>query len=182
MNRRKFLKGAGGVGMVAAMSQLGALKALADTSSDYKALVCVFLFGGNDSNNMIIPYDSSSYTNYAAIRGGLALAQTSLVPLTNPTAGLNTTKTAGVTQFALHPALSPLKSFWDAGQLAVQFNIGPLAAPTPVPRFWPAPQPCRPTCSRMLTNSNNGKPRAPTHWVWCVPVGAAVLPNTLAPI
>ncbi|KPC49876.1 DUF1501 domain-containing protein [Amantichitinum ursilacus] len=130
MNRRKFLKGAGGVGMVAAMSQLGALKALADTSSDYKALVCVFLFGGNDSNNMIIPYDSASYTNYANIRGGLALAQSSLVPLSNPSTGLNTAKTAGVTQFALHPALSPLKSFWDAGQMAVQFNTGPLAAPT----------------------------------------------------
>ena len=49
--------------------------------ADYKALVCVFLFGGNDANNMIIPYDTAGYTNYAKLRANLALPQGSLLPI-----------------------------------------------------------------------------------------------------
>jgi uncharacterized protein (DUF1501 family) len=61
-------------------SRFGLLNALAQNATNYKALVCVFLFGGNDSNNMVIPFDSAGYNAYKAARGGLAPAQGSLLP------------------------------------------------------------------------------------------------------
>ncbi|KPC49874.1 DUF1501 domain-containing protein [Amantichitinum ursilacus] len=129
MNRRHFLKGAGSAGMLAALSQLSLNSAFADSASDYKALVIVFLYGGNDSNNMIIPYDASAYATYAGVRGALAIPQAQLTPLANP-AAINANTMNGVQQFGLHPALAALAPLWDAGQLAIQFNAGPLAKPT----------------------------------------------------
>ncbi len=129
MNRRHFLKGAGSAGMLAALSQLSLSSAFADSSNDYKALVIVFLFGGNDSNNMIIPYDASAYATYAGVRGVLAIPQAQLAPLANPT-NIDANAMNGVQQFGLHPALAPLASLWDAGEMAIQFNAGTLAKPT----------------------------------------------------
>ena len=72
--RRGFLRtgccAAAGVA-AASFTRLGLVNAFAQ-GTDYKALVCVFLFGGNDANNMIVPYSSSDYANYAKIRAGLA--------------------------------------------------------------------------------------------------------------
>ena len=51
-------------------------------ASSYKALVCVFLFGGNDANNTLIPFDTTGYGNYSTIRGPLAIAQNQLLQLT----------------------------------------------------------------------------------------------------
>lgn len=85
-------------------------------AADYKALVCVFLYGGNDGMNMIVPTDSARYGQYSSVRGSLAIPQAALLPL------------AGI-EFGLHPAMSALRSVWDAGQLAPVFNVGPLAAP-----------------------------------------------------
>ena len=53
--------------------------------SDYKALVCLFLFGGNDANNVIVPHDPSGYASYATARGVLAIPQASLLPVTTQT-------------------------------------------------------------------------------------------------
>ena len=62
----------GGRGFAAAsFSRFGLVNALAQNATDYKALVCVFLFGGNDSNNMVIPYDTTGYNGYKSARGGL---------------------------------------------------------------------------------------------------------------
>ena len=71
-SRRGFLKttcctAAAGVA-AASFGRLGLVNALAQTSPDYKALVCIFLFGGNDANNLIVPLASSDYANYAKIR------------------------------------------------------------------------------------------------------------------
>ena len=67
-NRREFLKTtccSAAAGFAAAsFSRFGLVNALAQTTTDYKALVCVFLFGGNDSNNMVIPYDTAGYNAY----------------------------------------------------------------------------------------------------------------------
>ena len=76
-NRRNFLKkcctlGAAGVG--AHITRLGLMTAHAQSTSTYKALVCVFFFGGNDSNNMIVPVDGR-YSSYSALRGPVALGQ-----------------------------------------------------------------------------------------------------------
>jgi uncharacterized protein (DUF1501 family) len=133
MNRRHFLKHLGAIGAGATLSQLGVLNSFAQSApgSDYRALVCVFLFGGNDANNMIVPFDTTAYNTYAAVRGGtgvLAHPQANLVPLTNP-ANLSLTQTAGVLQFGLHPNLTDLQALWNGGQLAVLFNVGTLLQP-----------------------------------------------------
>ena len=68
MNRRCFMRHAGALAGTAALGQLGVLAAHAASASDYKALVCIFLYGGNDTNNMIVPLDTAGYANYAQTR------------------------------------------------------------------------------------------------------------------
>jgi len=85
-------------------------------AADYRALVCVFLYGGNDGNGTIIPTDLATWNQYSAARGALAQPRASLLPL-------------GGTNFGLHPALAALAPSWAAGQLAPVFNVGPLVAP-----------------------------------------------------
>ena len=124
MDRRHFLRHAGALGGGAALAQLGLLSARAQTApSDYKALVCLFLYGGNDSNNTLVPIDSAGYASYAATRGPLALAQGSLLPLV---------EAGGAANFGLHPALggtTGLQALWTSGQLAVVRNVGTLVEP-----------------------------------------------------
>ena len=85
-------------------------------AADYKALVCIFLYGGNDGLNTIVPTDTARHRQYADVRGALALPQASLVPLD------------GV-PFGLHPALAALAPAWHDGALAPVFNVGPLVQP-----------------------------------------------------
>ena len=85
-------------------------------AADYKALVCVFLYGGNDGLNTIVPTDTARYNQYAAVRGGLAIPKASLLPL------------PGVT-YGLHPALAGLGGACSDGRCAPVFNVGPLARP-----------------------------------------------------
>ncbi len=92
----------------------------ADTS-DYKALVCLFLFGGNDANNVIIPHDNAGYASYAAARGILAIPQASLLPLTL----LN----GDGRDFAFHPNLAELQALFNQGHLGIVSNVGTLVAP-----------------------------------------------------
>ncbi len=79
LNRRSFIKYASlaAAGNAAAIRPLGALECTPCTqgTSNYKALVCVFLFGGNDANNTLIQFDTAGYTNYSTIRGPLAIPQ-----------------------------------------------------------------------------------------------------------
>jgi uncharacterized protein (DUF1501 family) len=129
-NRRDFLKTtccSAAAGFAAAsFSRFGLVNALAQTAPDYKALVCVFLFGGNDSNNMIIPYDSTGYNAYKSARGGLALAQGSLLPITPPSIG---------SPFALHPRFTGMQSLFNSKNLAVLANVGTLIQPTTATQF-----------------------------------------------
>jgi uncharacterized protein (DUF1501 family) len=106
---------------VLAFEHLSLLPALAQAGGNYKALVCIFLFGGNDSGNMIIPYDD--YATYAAVRqnAGLAIPQSSLVPITVPSLR---------SQCAFHPSLTGLYDLWGQGKAAVVCNVGPLVEPT----------------------------------------------------
>jgi uncharacterized protein (DUF1501 family) len=89
--------------------------------SDYKALVCIFLFGGNDGNNMIIPYDSGDYTNYAKIRANLALPQADLLPIQPKSLSL---------PYAFHPGFVDMQNLFNGGQLAAVINTGVLPQPT----------------------------------------------------
>jgi uncharacterized protein (DUF1501 family) len=127
ISRREFLGGLGAIGAAAALSRLGGRRAHAAEGEDYRALVCVFLFGGNDGNNTIVPIDDARYAQYLAARGssdagGLALASADLVPLA-PASG-------GAAQYGLHPRLAPLQALWEGGVLAPVFNVGTLLAPT----------------------------------------------------
>jgi uncharacterized protein (DUF1501 family) len=85
-------------------------------ASNYRALVCVFLYGGNDGLNTIVPTDAARYGAYKAVRANLALPKSSLLGL------------SGI-DYGLHPALSALMPVWRAGRMAPIFNVGPLAAP-----------------------------------------------------
>lgn len=136
--RRAFLRRAGQLAMTGAAAplalNLAAIgEAAAFNATDYKALVCVFLYGGNDYANTVVTYDDPSYNAYSAIRGGgagqaaggIALAKADLAPtLLQPATPL-----AGGRQYALHPAMSGLAGLFNAGQAAVQLNVGPLSAP-----------------------------------------------------
>jgi uncharacterized protein (DUF1501 family) len=84
--------------------------------ADYRALVCIFLYGGNDGNNMVVPTDATRQGLYSRARGALALPASSLVPL-------------GASGYGLHPSLAALQAHWQAGRLAPVFNVGPLAQP-----------------------------------------------------
>ena len=119
ITRRSFAATAGmaAAGSLLGLRQFGALNALAQGPQDYKALVCVFLFGGNDANNTLVPFDHSGYTNYAAVRGPLALAQNSLLQL------------SPAPNFALHPAMPELRSLFNNNHAAFVANVGTLIEP-----------------------------------------------------
>ena len=101
-------------------------EAAAQSAGDYKALVCVFLYGGNDHANSLVPYDQASYDAYAGIRASLALDRGSLAAtVLNPAVAL-----PGGLQYALAPGLAPLLPVFDAGRMAVLLNVGTLVQPT----------------------------------------------------
>ncbi|MES2097355.1 MAG: DUF1501 domain-containing protein [Pseudomonadota bacterium] len=130
-SRRAFLKRSTALGMagVAApfVTSLAAIgEAAAATASDYKALVCVFLYGGNDYANTLPPYDQASYDQYNAARSNIALARASLAATAlNPLDALPNGR-----QYALAPTMAPLLPVFNAGKLAIALNVGTLVMPT----------------------------------------------------
>ncbi|MDH5287062.1 MAG: DUF1501 domain-containing protein [Betaproteobacteria bacterium] len=130
-SRRRFLRQAGGLSalsLAGSLDLLGLSSAAAQTGGDYKALVCLFLFGGNDSNSLVIPY--SGYASYDAVRP-LATGVNVAASLLTPIAPANL---PGQT-FALHPAFTAtngnptLTSLFQSGRLAVVANAGTLVEP-----------------------------------------------------
>ncbi len=147
LSRRKFLgaccASVTATGMLSALAQLRMIGAVASAGngalvrptadaapqSDFKALVCIFLAGGNDANNLIVPTDTTTYSAYALGRGALALPQPSLLGITP--------KTSDGRTWGLHPSLGinpdgsagGLKGLFDQGKLAVLANVGTLAYP-----------------------------------------------------
>ena len=121
-SRRTFLRALGTTASAAAFGRLCSTSALAQTASDYKALVCVFLFGGNDSHNMLVPQDSAGYAAYRAIRKGLALPgnDAKLLPIIARSGGL----------YAFNDGLKSIAPLWAQGQLAAVANVGMLVQPT----------------------------------------------------
>ncbi|MEM7246581.1 MAG: DUF1501 domain-containing protein [Acidobacteriota bacterium] len=101
--------------------------ASAGSASDYKGLICLFLSGGNDSFNMLVPRGSSEYSEYAGIRRDLALPQSSLLPITPATSDGK--------QYGLHPAMTGMQSLFAGGQLAFVSNVGTLVEPTTIQQW-----------------------------------------------
>ncbi len=130
-SRRAFMKRASALSLAGAatpwalnLATLG--EAAAATATDYKALVCVFLYGGNDYGNTLIPCDSSNYALYNGLRPTLAYSRSALdATVLTPAVAL-----AGGRQYALAPELSPLLPLFNAGHLAVMLNVGTLVQPT----------------------------------------------------
>ena len=115
ISRREFTRLIAGAGALATTTQLGRSASLAQTAGGFRAMVGVFLFGGNDAWNMVAPTDSR-YAAYAANRGAIALAQNALMPLSG-------------TAFGLHPSFAPLQTAWNEGALNVVLNTGSLFQP-----------------------------------------------------
>lgn len=124
-SRRDFLRKSacalGGVALASSVESFGIVHALTpQAATDYKALVCIFLNGGNDGNNMIVPLDAE-YAAYSSVRNtaGLAIPQTSLLPI-NPASGR---------QFGFHTNMPEMQALFNQGKLAVLCNTGPLIEP-----------------------------------------------------
>ncbi|HEX4275881.1 MAG TPA: DUF1501 domain-containing protein [Bryobacteraceae bacterium] len=127
-SRREFMKAAvTSVGALGAFAKFGEMNALASTSAPYQALVCIFLSGGNDGHNMVIPINAfcqstqtqQTYNLYAGARQSLA----------QPLAGLQTIHDGGDT-YGLHPLMPEIANLYNAGNAAILANVGMLVQPT----------------------------------------------------
>lgn len=137
--RREFMRGcclAASAGVFASFSRFGLVNALAQATANYKALVCVFLFGGNDGNNILVPMTDTvpagfRYMDYANLRaaqsaGGLALTQAELTPTMIQA---RTPQPSGARDFALHPELVQTRGLYQQNKVAVMANLGVLSEP-----------------------------------------------------
>jgi len=130
-SRREFLRRTSVLSVAAsatpwALSLAAMGEAAAQSATDYKALVCIFLNGGNDHANTVPPFDQATYNAYRALRSNIALprdalSNTVLIPALSLPYGRS---------FALAPTLSPLMPIFNAGALAVALNVGTLVQPT----------------------------------------------------
>ncbi len=144
-SRRAFLRQAGQLSLAGAAApwavNLAAMsEAAAQTANDYKALVCVFLYGANDHTNTLPPYDANTYAEYLRVRGSIATARDALAA----TALTPSVALLGGRQMALAPELLPLKGLFDGGQLAVLLNVGTLIQPTTKAQYTAASVPLPP--------------------------------------
>ncbi len=120
-HRRAILKWAAATGLLAGV---GRNVALAQAAGDYKALVCIFLQGGNDGENTLVRYDTAGYANYSSIRpsaSGINVPQGQLLPVQPARGG---------PPFGFHPACAQLQAQFNAGRLAVIANMGMLVQPS----------------------------------------------------
>ena len=119
--RRRLLKSFAATGLLAAVARNNAL---AQAAPDYKALVCIYLQGGNDGENTIIRNDTSGYASYAAVRSpasGINIEQRLLLPIQ---------PTNFAAPYGLHPSCAAWKTLFDQKKLAVVANMGNLAQPS----------------------------------------------------
>ncbi len=159
--RRAFLRRMGQLAAVGGATPLGLNlaaigEAAAFDATDYKALVCVFLYGGNDHANTVVAYDPPSWSAYRTIRqagpgpAGLALeraalAATRLVPATPLPGGL---------EYALHPSMTAMTELFNAGRAAVLLNVGPLVRPTTKAEYFDADRARFPLPPQLMSHND----------------------------
>lgn len=145
-----FALGLAGIGEAAAFS----------AGNDYKALVCIFLYGGNDHNSTLIPFDSTNYDLYSAIRGGgagqtaggITLARSSLAATAlTPSGGQVLTNNL---QYALAPTMTRLKTLFDQGKMAPLLNVGPLVAPLTLAQYNSSNQTANPRPAKLFSHND----------------------------
>lgn len=146
-SRRAFVQRMGQLGLAGAaapwalnLAAMSEAAAQSSTATDYKALVCVFLYGGNDHWNTVVPYDTASHAEYQRIRTTIALQRDALAATSLP---LGNGLPAG-RQVALAPDLAPLKIMFNQGTLGVLLNIGTLVQPTTKAQYTAANVPLPP--------------------------------------
>src|SRR5713101_8232862 len=140
--RRDFIRlsccSAATLSTLAGLGRFGMMSALAagPTCTDYRALVCIFMFGGNDSNNLIVPNTATGYQLYSAGRGGTATGSLAL-----PQSSLHSLGPSGA--YGMHPAATELAALYNSNNLALLVNVGTLIKPTSktqyITRAVPAP-------------------------------------------
>jgi uncharacterized protein (DUF1501 family) len=128
-SRRRFLQLAAAAGTVHALGRLpgvahAEVALSAAPSADYKALVCVFLFGGNDSWNMLVPRDAAEYAAYARSRRSMAIPADRLIAAAQDRA------TTDPRAYGWHPSLEQIARLFDEGACAAIANVGTLLQPT----------------------------------------------------
>jgi uncharacterized protein (DUF1501 family) len=138
-DRRKFVKDTlsaalGGASVYSALGHMQLLQAATRQTNyvfgDYKALVCVFLAGGNDSFNTVVPYTTAAFNNFYGpngVRPQLALNRDDLHPLNAPISGIGSPGDGN--QYALHPTMPELAALFNAGRAAIIANVGTLVGP-----------------------------------------------------
>jgi uncharacterized protein (DUF1501 family) len=123
-----------GAAFAVSLAAMGSAAAQTVAAGDpYKALVCLFMYGGNDSHNWVLPVDATNHALYSAARGGVYDAASNATGLALTNAGLTPIAAASVSgglQFGTAPELSGLRALYDGGKAAVMANIGPLVQPT----------------------------------------------------
>jgi len=158
--KRGLQLGAMGVAAPLAINLAAMGEAAAFDNTDYKALVCIFLYGGNDYANTVVPYDLTNYNLYSAIRGGgagqtaggIALARAALdATALTPAGGQVLTDNL---QYALAPQLAGLKALFDAGRLAVQLNVGPLIQPTSLAQYLSTNRAANPLPPKLFSHND----------------------------
>jgi len=123
-SRREFLRAsvrsAAALGAGSVLAKFGEMSALAASQPGYQALVCIYLQGGNDGHNTIIPIATKlqNYAQYQKVRQGLALQQSTLHGILN-----------GSDTYGLHPSLTEIQSLYNQGKAAVLANVGNLVTP-----------------------------------------------------
>ncbi len=131
-DRRRFLGQAscaaiGTTALFNTVLNLRMFNALAAPGEDYRALVCLFLSGGIDSFNVLVPRSDAEYLEYAGVRGDLALPKDVLLPIAP--------RTSDGREYGLHPGLTELQSLFAANELAVVSNVGTLVEPTTLDQY-----------------------------------------------
>lgn len=165
-----------GAGAPLALNLLAAGSAAAQTAGDYRAVVCLFMFGGNDSFNMVLPTDSASWAAYASMRASIALPPVGTPP--NPSASMSSlarwggvlpitpTNPQGRT-YALHPLMGSLQTLFNTDRrLAVVANVGPLVSPTTKEQY---NQPSHPRPPRLFSHNDQQ-----SMWQTMMPEGATL--------
>lgn len=122
-SRRNFIKGTASLGALATVGLPG--YTLASPNNDFRALICVYLAGGNDAINTILPLSDFHYDQYANVRGKLSVAKNTIIPI-----GLNAKDNQGNTvPLGMHPKLARLSEMFDNGDATVVLNSGILEQP-----------------------------------------------------
>lgn len=107
------------------LAAMGDAAAFSAPDGSYKALVCIFLYGGSDYANTVVTYDDPSHAAYSTVRTSIAIPKAALAAtLLTPTTPLPNGR-----QYALHPSMPDLANLFNAGKAAVQLNVGPLIVP-----------------------------------------------------